>query len=48
MPAFDWKLSDAEIAAVATYVRNQWGNAAPPVTADQVKSLRKELQAKTN
>ena len=48
MPAFDWKLSDRELAAVATYVRNAWGNAAPAVTADQVKSLRDQLQAKTN
>ena len=31
MPAFAWKLDDAQIAAVATYVRNSWGNAAPAV-----------------
>jgi cbb3-type cytochrome c oxidase subunit III len=48
MPAFDWKLSDAQIAAVATYVRNHWGNAAPPVAADQVASLRTTLQPKTH
>jgi mono/diheme cytochrome c family protein len=48
MPAFDWKLSDGEIAAVASYVRNAWGNSAPAVSADQVKSLRHDLQAKTN
>jgi mono/diheme cytochrome c family protein len=46
MPAFDWKLGDDEIAAVATYVRNAWGNQAAAVSADQVKSLRKELHAK--
>ena len=40
MPSYDWKLSDKEVAAVATYVRNAWGNAAPTVTADEVKSLR--------
>ncbi len=39
MPSFAWKLSDAEIAAVLTYVRNSWG-AAPPVMADEVKSAR--------
>ena len=44
MPAFNWKLTDAQIAAVATYVRNSWGNAAPPVTAGQVAPLRKSLQ----
>lgn len=43
MPAFDWKLNDAEVAAVATYVRNNWGNGASPVTAVQVKSLRDEI-----
>jgi mono/diheme cytochrome c family protein len=47
MPSFDWKLSDDQVAAVATFVRNRWGNAAPAVSARQVKSLRKELQAKT-
>ena len=24
MPAFDWKLSDAQVAAVVTYIRNNW------------------------
>lgn len=40
MPAFRWKLSDDEVAAVATYVRNAWGNAASAVSADDVKSAR--------
>jgi mono/diheme cytochrome c family protein len=44
MPAFNWKLSDAQIAAVASYVRNSWGNAAPVVSADQVKDLRIKLR----
>jgi mono/diheme cytochrome c family protein len=43
MPSFAWKLSDAELAAVATYVRNSWGNAAPAVSAAQVKTLRNRL-----
>jgi len=43
MPAFDWKLTDAQIAAVATYVRNSWGNAAAPVTPSSVKTLRDDL-----
>jgi mono/diheme cytochrome c family protein len=46
MPAFGWKLSDPEVAAVATYVRNAWGNAASPVSADEVADLRERLQAK--
>jgi mono/diheme cytochrome c family protein len=40
MPAFDWKLDDQEIASVATYIRNSWGNAAPPVSAGKVAKLR--------
>jgi len=44
MPAFDWKLKDDQIAAVATFVRNAWGNSAPPVTPKQVAGLRQQLQ----
>jgi mono/diheme cytochrome c family protein len=40
MPAFRWKLSDDQIAAVATYIGNSWGNAAPAVSADDVKSAQ--------
>jgi mono/diheme cytochrome c family protein len=40
MPAFDWKLSDDQIAAVVTYIRNSWGNAAAAVAAGDVKKLR--------
>jgi len=43
MPAYDWKLKDDEVAAVASYVRNAWGNSAPTVTPDQVSSLRQTL-----
>jgi mono/diheme cytochrome c family protein len=45
MPAFDWRLSDAQVAAVLTYIRNNWGNAAaavsPGVVANQRTSLAK-------
>jgi len=44
MPSFGWNLGDADVANVLTYVRNSWGNAAPPVTAGQVKDLRAALQ----
>ena len=44
MPSYGWKLTDAETAAVATYVRNHWGNAAPPVSLETVKSLRRDLK----
>lgn len=43
MPSFAWKLTDQEIADVATYVRNSWGNRAAPVSAGSVAKLRKSL-----
>jgi mono/diheme cytochrome c family protein len=43
MPAFGWLLSDDEVAAVLTYVRNSWGNAAPPLTASDVSKLRRDV-----
>ena len=43
MPAFDWKLNDAEVAAVASYIRTAWGNEAPAVSSQDVKKLRREL-----
>lgn len=43
MPAFGWVLSDAQVAAVVTYVRNSWGNAAPAVAADEVRGERDNL-----
>lgn len=36
------QLKDEEIAAVLTYIRNEWGNKAPPVTAEQVAKIRAE------
>ncbi len=47
MPAFGWQLNDAQVAAVATYIRNHWGK-APPVSEDQAKKEREALQARTN
>jgi mono/diheme cytochrome c family protein len=43
MPAFEWILKDDEVAAVVTYIRNAWGNSAPPVTAGDVGKTRKAL-----
>lgn len=43
MPAFNWKLDDDQIAAVATYIRNSWGNAAPEVSSRDVGKLRRDL-----
>ncbi len=43
MPAFGWKLGDAEIADVVTYIRNAWGNRAPLVDAALVAKARSAL-----
>jgi mono/diheme cytochrome c family protein len=43
MPAFDWRLGDAQAAAVLTYIRNSWGNAAAPVSPGNVASQRTSL-----
>jgi len=40
MPPIGSKLSDEQIANVLTYVRREWGQAAAPVDADTVKSVR--------
>lgn len=40
MPAFGEQLSDAEIAAVSTHIRTQWGNAAEPIHAAQIAEAR--------
>jgi mono/diheme cytochrome c family protein len=45
MPSYGWKLSDAQVAAVASYVRNAWGNHAPAVSASDVGELREATQA---
>lgn len=47
MPPFGAQLQDAELAAVLTHVRSQWGNGAAPVTADTVATVRKESAART-
>src|SRR5258706_16080256 len=36
MPPFGAKLTDKQIAAVAEYIRNNWGNSFGPVTSDEV------------
>jgi mono/diheme cytochrome c family protein len=40
MPPWKESFNDAQIAAVITYIRSEWGNKAGPVTADQVKKWR--------
>jgi mono/diheme cytochrome c family protein len=40
-------LSDADLANVLTYIRETWGNKAGPVTANDVKSVRTAIGART-
>lgn len=44
MPSFAWKLDDGEVAALLTYIRNDWGNAAAPVSAASVAKIRANLR----
>ena len=39
MPAFDWRLSDQEVADVVNFIRTSWGNKGGDVTAKEVKAL---------
>lgn len=48
MPAFKDQLSDAEIAALMTHIRSQWGNAAGAVAADVVAAARISSAARTS
>ena len=45
MPPFVLELSNADIAAVMTYVRGAWGNAGAPVSALQVQQIRRTQAA---
>ena len=47
MPAFAAQLQDAEVAAVLSHVRSQWGNTGAPVTAEAVAAVRKDSGARS-
>ncbi|MDR3389582.1 MAG: cytochrome c [Rudaea sp.] len=40
MPSFADQLTSEEMAQVLTFIRNTWGNAAPPVTTRDVTGVR--------
>ncbi len=44
MPAFDWKLSDEQIADVVSYLRQAWSNNAIAVSASDVADMRSYLE----
>ena len=47
MPAFGTQLRDEQLANVLKYVRSEWGNSAPAVTADRVKQIRAAVTGRT-
>jgi mono/diheme cytochrome c family protein len=44
MPAFNEKLTDAQIAAVVTYIRSAWGNRASIASKSDVAKLRRQMK----
>ena len=46
MPGLDWRLSDANVADVLSFVRSSWGNRAEPVLPAEVAKVRKALAEK--
>jgi mono/diheme cytochrome c family protein len=48
MPAFGWVLNDEQAAAVLTYIRNSWGNAAPAVSAGEAGKARHAFVERTD
>lgn len=45
MPSYAWQLDDAQVAAVATYVRNSWGHDAGAVSVSAAHAARKARQS---
>jgi mono/diheme cytochrome c family protein len=43
MPSFAWQLNDAQVAALATYVRDRFGNKATSVNEGDAKRARASL-----
>jgi mono/diheme cytochrome c family protein len=48
MPSFGWTLNDDQVAAVATFVRNAWGNRAPAVDTATVGKTRHALEQRND
>jgi mono/diheme cytochrome c family protein len=47
MPAMGASLTDEQLAAVLTYIRQSWGNKASEITPEQVKAVRTEVGNRT-
>ena len=48
MPPWESGLSPKKIAAVATYIRQEWGNSAPEISEAKVLAAKKEFAAQTS
>ncbi len=48
MQPWEKVLTDAKIADVITYIRQEWGNTAGPVSTEGIAALRKELAGRSN
>jgi mono/diheme cytochrome c family protein len=48
MPSFAWRLDDAAVADVLTYVRGSWGNGAAPVSTGTIAQIRGNLEHDRN
>jgi len=48
MPSYGWQLSDEQVAAVLTYIRNTWGGSAPAVSPRAVTKARTELASRSD
>jgi mono/diheme cytochrome c family protein len=46
MPAWEAALTDKKIAAVSSFIRQEWGNTAGEITEAKVKAARKEFASK--
>ena len=44
MQAWEGQYTDQQLASILTYVRSDWGNNAPAITAEMVKQMRSEFK----
>jgi mono/diheme cytochrome c family protein len=47
MPAMGASLTDEQLAAVLSYIRQSWGNKASEITPEQVKAVRAEVGSRS-
>jgi len=47
MPPWETQISPKKIAAVASYIRQEWGNSAPEISEAKVVAAKKEFAGQT-